>query len=99
MLCCVLRSLSQCCLAMLQILDIHGGPDAAVAAVVSSLQQVSMYMLRRLYKLTTDLQVSPCPSNLMCVTSEYHFLYCGIIGHIVAAYRLKQERRQISILV
>ena len=48
----------------------YGGPDAAMAAVISSLQQVPMYMLRRLYKLTTDLHLSLCQDILMCLTPE-----------------------------
>ena len=51
-------------------LDIYRGTDAVMAAVVSSLQQVPMYMLRRLYKLTTDLHLSLCQDILMCLTPE-----------------------------
>ena len=51
------------------VLVIYGCPDAAMAAVVSSLQQVPMYMLRRLYKLTIDLQLSQCQDYLVCLTS------------------------------
>lgn len=72
----------------------YGGPDAAMAAVISSLQQVPMYMLRRLYKLITDLRIRPCQDHLMCLTSEQQLLYCGVICHVVAAYCLKEERRQ-----